>query len=908
MNNEVSERSFDARALRNEAAARETQIQSTLIEIWRGVLNVNHVSPEDNFFNLGGHSLAAMQVISRIFTELDADLSVQELFDNPTIDALARTVSAAPTIPHDARGLPVERASRSASLPASYAQERLWLLDRLQPNSTAYNIPRAWTLTGPLDRNALRKSVREIVRRHEVLRTTFSAIEGEPYQVIQASAEVDVPLMDLSALPPSQQRAEVEKAALQKLGAPFSLTHGPLVRACILRISEDEHVFVLSVHHICWDRWSADIVLREIGVCYAAYRRGEDATLPQLAFQYADYAVWHRRLVASGLIDGQLHYWARHLADAPLYTTLPTSRERPEVQTFEGAWESFVLTTTLKEQLDRFSCGRGATLFMTLFAVFTLLLHQVTGQERVVVGTDVADRQRAEFENVVGLFLNQLVLHTDLSGDPTFEQLLGRVRNMTLEAYSNQDVPFQRMVQHFCPQRSPAYNPLFQIMFTLHNAPAAQFALPDIAVTELALPRGAAVFDLSLILTCLDNGVVQGSLRYNTALFDRDMIASTIERFLALARDATTAPDRRLSEFARPARTVPAFGGARLKALRDSALGNLAATAAAPVAISLEVIRTSYARPDQQLPVIIEPQSQRFHLTQWAVEHKQLLTEHLNRAGAVLFRGFGVDSVAALEQIVVACSGTAIDYSERSSPRTLLSRGIYTSTDHPASKQILLHNEQSYTLNWPMRIWFCCIQPAAKGGRTLLADVRKVYSRLDPALVDRFAQLQILYVRRFLPGMGLSWQEAFQTTDREQVERYCRDASIECEWNGSHLTTRQIRPAIRRHPSTGELLWFNHAAFFHVSGLQSSIPLNVLGTLDEDELPFGTYYGNGDRIAPDDIANIRRALDTETVGVEWRRGDLLLVDNMLAAHGREPYSGPRQVIVAMSEPYSTVVS
>ncbi len=276
----------------------------------------------------------------------------------------------------------------------------------------------------------------------------------------------------------------------------------------------------------------------------------------------------------------------------------------------------------------------------------------------------------------------------------------------------------------------------------------------------------------------------------------------------------------------------------------------------------------------------------------------------LARHGALLLRGLNLRTTGDFETVARTISPRLIEYGERSSPRTRISRGIYTSTDHPPDQPIVLHNEQSYTLNWPMKIWFYCAQPAATGGRTPLADSRKILKRLRPEIVERFEQKQIMYVRNYNPGVGLSWREAFQTDDRAEVERYCAQQEIDVEWrDGDRLRTRQVRPAVRTHPDTGERVWFNHAMFFNLSSLEPAARETMLAVVDESEVPFNTFYGDGTPIEPAVMDEIRGAYDSETVKFDWQRGDLLLVDNMLAAHGREPFTGDRKVLVAMAEPF-----
>lgn len=333
------------------------------------------------------------------------------------------------------------------------------------------------------------------------------------------------------------------------------------------------------------------------------------------------------------------------------------------------------------------------------------------------------------------------------------------------------------------------------------------------------------------------------------------------------------------------------------------------AAARKPVRLSKEELVRARVSDAGALPLLLEPNAEHVVLEDWARDHRAWLEEQLWRQGALLFRGFGVTGITRFEQFVRTLSDELIEYGERSSPRSRLGAGVYTSTDHPANQHILLHNEQSYTLNWPMKIWFGCLHPAAQGGRTPIADSRRVLARIAPQVVEAFARQQVMYVRNYNNGLGLTWQEVFQTTDKAAVESHCRGAAIEFEWLADdRLRTRQVRPVVRQHPRTGEQVWFNHALFFHVSSLAESARQSMLALVKEEELPYNTYYGDGSPIEPTVLAELRRAYEQETVSFDWQAGDVLLVDNMLTSHGRESYAGERRVVVAMAEPSSTYES
>jgi len=552
------------------------------------------------------------------------------------------------------------------------------------------------------------------------------------------------------------------------------------------------------------------------------------------------------------------------------------------------------------------SRGEGVTMYMWMLAAFKALLHRYTGQTDIVVGSDIANRTRVATESLIGFFANQLVLRTDLSGNPSFRELLGRVRRITLDGYAHQDLPFEKLVAALHPERDPSRNPLFQIMFIMQNAPMKPLELPDLKVESIEIEQETSVFDISVSLSNTERGAIGCSARYNVSLFDRSMIIRLLRDFLALLDGSVADPGARLSDFELPSEIERKRQASEKNAGNEARLKKLMGLK--PKAMSLsqkDLVKTGYLKPDQTLPLVVEPDHAAVDLVEWVGANPDLVKSQLCKHGALLFRNFSVDSIARFEQFAQAISPDLMEYGERSSPRTSLGGAVYTSTDHPADQYILLHNEQSYTLNWPMKIWFFCIQPAKRQGATPIADSRKIYERLNQSVKKKFADKQVMYVRTYGHGLGLPWQVVFQTQEKSAVERHCRDSSIDWEWlDGDMLRTRQIRPALRPHPKTAELVWFNHALFFHISSLELSQRQSILAGVDQELLPFNTYYGDGSEIEPEVLDAIRDAYQQETIAFSWQKGDLLMIDNMLVAHGREPFVGPREIAVIMGEPFN----
>jgi amino acid adenylation domain-containing protein len=529
-----------------EYVAPRTPAEGVVARVWAGVLKVERVGATDNFFELGGHSLLATQVVSRLREAFGVELPVRSLFEEPTVEGLAalveRELRAAPAAGAPGLG-PVERGGE---LPLSFAQQRLWFLDQLEPGSSAYHIPIALRFEGQLDVAALGRSIEEVVRRHESLRTTFRFQAGGPVQVVRPAGAVELPVTDLSHLPAEGREAEARRLAIEEARKTFDLTRGPLVRAGLLRLAAEEHVALLTMHHIVSDGWSMGVLVKEVAALYEAFAAGQESPLPELPIQYPDYAAWQREWLQGEALEEQLSYWREKLAGAPPVLELPTDRPRPAVQTFRGAREQFTLPATLAAELAELSRGEGVTLFMTLLAAWQALLSRYARQQDVVVGTPVAGRSRPELEPLIGFFVNTLALRTDLSGNPTFRELLGRVREVCLGAYAHQEVPFEKLVEELQPQRNLSHAPLFQVMLVLQNQPQEAVELPGLRISAVRGENLTAKFDLTLILE-ERAGELAGVLEYNSDLFDAGTAARMAAQFRTLLDGVAADPDRRLA-------------------------------------------------------------------------------------------------------------------------------------------------------------------------------------------------------------------------------------------------------------------------------------------------------------------------------------------------------------------------
>ncbi|MEO7330145.1 MAG: amino acid adenylation domain-containing protein, partial [Minicystis sp.] len=496
----------------------------------------------------------AIQIVARARDAFQRQIPLRAIFEAPTIAALAERVAATIRAEEGLEAPPIAIVSREGPLRLSSAQERLWFLHQLDPDDPSYNIPAAIRLTGPLDIGALESALAAVVARHEVLRTIFATVEGRPVQVILPSVEIPVPLRDLSARSPEERERAARDAIAFEAELPFDLAEGPLLRARVLRLSADEHVLLLTMHHIVSDARTRTLLSREISAFYAAAQSGEPARLPPLPVQYVDYAAWQRQWLSGEVLDRKLAYWRAQLAGATRALELPTDRPRPAVPTRRGQRRMIRFSPQLSQAIEALSRREGVTLFMTLLAAFDVLLFRYTGQEDFVVGSPVLDRPRPELEGLIGFFLNTVVLRARLSGDLSFLDLLERVRETCLGAYTHQDVPFERLVEELEPDRELGRSPLFQVLFTLDNAPRERdgATLPGLKRRSAEAPSTTAKYDLSLGMINGPGGLA-ASIEYRTELFE----PATIDRLLGHLRILL---EGIVAEPARPIADLPLLG------------------------------------------------------------------------------------------------------------------------------------------------------------------------------------------------------------------------------------------------------------------------------------------------------------------------------------------------------------
>ena len=523
-----------------------TPIDEYIAEIWSQILGKKGIGPQDNFFVLGGHSLSAVRVISRLRAAFKAEFPLRILFDFPTLSAFAGAVKNALT-KNGNQPPPLVPLPRIKPPRMSFAQQRLWFVDQLVPHSPLYNMHLCLRFDGILEVEALQQALDGVVARHEALRTTFAEVDGELIQVIAPQMKIPLTIIDVSTLPKDERSKKTQQISANEANRAFDLTKGPLLRGSLLRLDERSHNLFVTVHHIVADGWSISILLGELAAFYKCKVTRAEAELPGIAIQYADFAEWQQNWLKGDVLRSELDYWKEQLQSAPALTQLPTDRPRPATQTFSGAVYSFTIPGALVQPLQFLCREEIATMFMVLLAAFKVLLYRYSSQESVVIASPAAGRNRKELEHAIGLFINTIVFHTRFSGEATFREALRRVREVSLGAYMHQDVPFEKIVEDLQPARDASYTPVFQVMFDLQPASANRIEFPQLTYRSIGVESHTAKFDLTLDLLESDCGL-HGSFEYSTDLFDATTITRMAGHFHTLIAAVSRNPDQKISD------------------------------------------------------------------------------------------------------------------------------------------------------------------------------------------------------------------------------------------------------------------------------------------------------------------------------------------------------------------------
>lgn len=880
--------------------ADDSAVRTTVRAVWAEVLKRSDFDDTTRFFDLGGHSLLATLVVFRLRKSLLASLSVRDLFEHATVHTLSRFIEDQQV--HQTRAVgtagPVAVSPRPASLPLTLTQERLWFVDQMASGSAAYNMPLGLRLKGPLDEVALTRALEHIAGRHEVLRTRFTSEGGRPIQVVEAKASVTV----LRECAEGDIDADIERVRQREVATGFDLARGPLLRVCLLDLGPDDAALFLTLHHIISDGWSNEVIASELSECYAAYRNGAQPQLPPLHLQYADFALWERAQLDSGAFDPHIAHWKRRLAGAPTISPLPLDRPRDASMGTAGGTAQVMIPAEVATALKELAKSAGTTLFVVMQAAFKLLLSKYSGERDIVIGTTHANRGRPELEPLVGFFVNQIVLRSTFNPDETVTTMLQNESRSVAEDFSHHELPLNTLVASLALERRLDASPVFQTLFVLQNIPSSGLELPDLSVQRIDFAVQEAKFDLSLFVFETTEGML-AAFTYKSGLFDAGTIERMGSRFVTLLRNLTLSPDQAIGSIAMiPDSELDAVRQSEARQESDK-LSKLRSVRRRSVSSAAEDMVTSTVLDTARgFPLCIQPTRDDLNLARWAADNRAWIEDRLRKYGALLFRGFGRGHATVdLETFAAAVSDRLIDeYGDL--PRDSVSGRVYKSTPYPADKAILVHNESSHLHRYPTKIFFSCVIPARSGGESPLVDCRALHRHLDSAIIEKLRRKKLKYVRNYIDSVDVSWQHFFQTEDRNAVEAYCLRNGIAFEWFGeSGLRTSVVCDAVRRHQTTAEEVFFNQICLHHISCVDPSTRDSLIRLYGMDGLPRNVYYGDGEPIEDEVVAAIQQAVAELSVAFPWEKHDVVMVDNVLCAHARNPFEGERKIVVAIAD-------
>jgi alpha-ketoglutarate-dependent taurine dioxygenase len=800
---------------------------------------------------------------------------------------------------------PIPRRATAGPCALSFCQQRLWFIDQLTPGATAYNVPNGMRVTGPLQVEALGQALEDIVRRHEVLRTRFVGEQGHPQQVVAETWDPILRVVDLRSMPAQEREADARRRLEEEARRPFDLSRGPMARVLLLQMDAEEFLLLLSTHHIAWDFISKVVFYRELAAFYSARVSGVPAQLPELPIQYADFAVWQREWLKSEAYRKEAEYWKKTLGNAARKLELPIDKKRPAVHTLRGTKYFFSLPQSVWEGAKQVSRENGTTLFMTLLAAFKFFLYAYTEQEDISVGSPIAGRNRPELEKLIGFFVNTMVLRTELGGNPTFRQMLGRVKETTLGAFGHSELAFEKLVEILNPPRDLSRMALFQVNFRVAAASMPQLELAGVRIESLDLiDTVSSKFDLALELAPNTEEPLS-YFEYATDLFEEGTIARMSSDFQRVLENVLAEPDV-------PLKSLRAVSNITRRIRMETAdrekpkMKNLKDIRRKAVDLSqMNMVTASTLKPGQNLPLVLEPAVENVDLAEWARNNRDFIETSLLKHGAVLYRGFNLKGPEDFERVATSvCSELFGEYGDL--PRAGVAGKIYKSTPYPNDKMILYHNESSHLDRWPMKINFYCVKAAQEGGATPIADTREVARQMDPKILKMFADKGLMYVRNFSEGLDVSWQQFFHTSDKSVVEKACQEGGMTCEWTRNNgLRIRQVCRAVTRHPKTGETIFFNQVQLHHVYCLDAETRTSLLALFKEEDLPRHVYFGDGTSIPESVMDHVGEIYEKCAVRFPWQEGCMITLDNMLTVHARDPFVGERKIVVAMGQMISS---
>jgi len=871
-------------------------IEESLASLWCEVLGITRVGRNDNFFERGGHSLAATRIVARLrhgwFQGQSIDLPLRSIFSEPTLAKLAAVVALliGSTNQMDIGAPPAERKD----FPLSPIQRRLWLVHKLDPLNTTYNMTSVLTLKGQVSKASLEKCFAFLVDQHEILRTAFVLADDSEVGCMEIKTAPPIHIMeaDLRMCTDEMRAIELKKIIDAAKAHHFDLAVPPLLRVDWVQILANESVLVITIHHICADGWSVAIMIKDFAAAYTALQRNEAPRVTPLTLRYGDYADREAAKHTDAYRKKALAFWKSYLKGAPTKLTLKEDRQRPSVFNPEGAVVRFQLSSETKHRLEKLAKEQEASAFMVLFASFSLFLHQLAGDD-LVIGTDLSRRDDPALENIVGFFVNLVPLRSCLNREATFIDHIKHIREAVLSAFEYGDLPFDQLIEPLHLDRDRSRSPLVQVLFVMQNAPKTCFDIQGLAIEVVPQNDRSSKFDMALFIGDSEHGY-EAEWVFATSLFDQATVKEWATAWQLLLEKAIASSASKIDALIGPSAPL------QTESVKADKLSKLLMISKKPARGSSkrELVKMT-PLGDRVMPLKIEPAVGGFDPYSWARENRSLINEKLAIHAAILLRGFDLPTASsfetfaeALEPQLHSCYGDL--------PKKEGNEKVYQSTPYPEQQMILYHNESSHLPTWPQRQIFYCELPSVRGGATPIVDCREMLKLLPIEVVQKFERKNLLYVRTFADRFDVSWQSFFKVDRKDELEDRLSAENVGFHWTSrGFLQTRTLCPAVITHPDTKEAVFFNQVQLHHIACLDEEVRKNLIGLFGHENMPRNVYYGDGEPIEDEVMEIIGRTYEDCAVRFSWQKGDVLLVDNMLAAHARDPFEGQRKIVVAM---------
>jgi alpha-ketoglutarate-dependent taurine dioxygenase len=870
------------------------EVENKLSGIWEKIL-LRQVNPHDDFFHSGGHSISAIRLSSAIAHEFGIEFGVKVVFMFRTIVQQAVEINKRKCL--GSRPL-ISRIPDSFFYALSPAQYSIWLDIAKNETAQSYNINGVYEIHGMLPGVLLQEACYQVIDRHEILRTVIINVEGEPKQkVYQTGRGLEaVSIVDISNQVNSQDR--IEQIVSNELDHAFNLEKGPLFRICIIRVSELMHLMVMTVHHIIFDEWSAYVFMKDfLSVC-SALIDGRDTRMQPLNLQFRDFSAWQRNLLQSEYHKKTREYWNNKISMGLSPTKLVGDNINGSQNT-AGARIKFSLDSDATSALNGIAQHWDITPFSLMVSVLNVFIYSSTKERDVIIGTPVVGRNRLELEDQIGPYLSTIIIHNIIDENQSMREFSQNVQKEILESVEHADVPVNFSISRLSNERK-----VFNIGFTWHDFELYQEELSANRSVKIAEANTAFVDNVKVDVWFhgrKKNGTIEITIKYRKVFYNANTISKWAELLIRVCDIIIKDPSGTIENilFKLSDMNIKDHENQNERKKEINLKKFLDAKAKVPQSESRMMVKEILLKPGEA-PVVFTPALHGFDLKRWIIDNKSFVKRKLNDHGAILFRGFNIKDVDGFNDIVSAIGVEKVKYMDQSSPRSSIGKSLYTSTDHPASQTINLHSELSYSHDWPMQILFFCLKKAVEGGQTPIADNRKILQYLPARIRHKFLEKGIMYQRNLRKGLGLSWQEVYQTESKDEVERYCSANGISFQWvDAEFLKISWKKPAIYRHPLTDQDIWFNHGYFFNSRHIKALIENN-------EAYPFDTFYGDGENIEDDVFESLKKAYESSRIEFDWEEGDILLLDNMTMAHARNPFSGERKVYVGMNDPYSKV--